>query len=163
MAGLGLPLTVTRKHLHWFQCEDDRYQSGFFIELPHGQFYGFPAGDGRLKLAEHSSGEPICDPLNASRDQDPEDDARIEDFVARHLPGVSSTRLEHGSCFYTMTPDGDFIVDRYPGSERVAFAAGLSGHGFKLAPALGELLLDLATGSDTPFDTRFISLERFAA
>jgi monomeric sarcosine oxidase len=156
------PLTVTRKHLHWFECDDARYANGFFFELPHGQFYGFPAGAGRLKLAEHSGGEPISDPLNASREPDPEDASRIEDFVAQHLPGVADRRLEHASCFYTMTPDGDFIVDRYPGCANVAFAAGLSGHGFKLAPALGEVLVDLATGSDTPFDTRFIALGRFA-
>ncbi len=163
LAALNLPLTVTRKHLHWFDCDDQRYQQGFFIELPHGQFYGFPAKDGRLKLAEHSGGEPIDDPLDARRERDPADDARIDDFVANHLPGVKPVRLDHASCFYTMTPDADFIVDHYPGSERVAFAAGLSGHGFKLAPALGELLVDRVTGTESEFDTAFIAMRPFAA
>ncbi len=163
LSQLDLPLTVTRKHLHWFQCQDQRYQHGFFIELPHGQFYGFPARDGRLKLAEHSGGEAVTDPLTASRERDPTDDQRIEAFIADHLPGVMPTRLKHASCFYTMTPDADFIVDNIPGSERVAFAAGLSGHGFKLAPALGQLLVDRVTGGSSSFDTRFIGLQRFAA
>jgi glycine/D-amino acid oxidase-like deaminating enzyme len=44
-----------------------------------------------------------------------------------------------------MTPDTDFIIDRHPASPRVAFGAGFSGHGFKFAPAIGELLADLVT------------------
>jgi monomeric sarcosine oxidase len=161
LPGLALPLTVVRKHLHWFRCDDHRYRSGFFFELPHGQFYGFPAQDGRLKLAEHSGGEVIADPLSASREPDPEDDRRIAAFVAGHLPGVHGERVAHKTCFYTRTPDEHFILDRYPGCDRVAYAAGLSGHGFKFAPVLGELLVDLALEGRTSFDIEFLSRERF--
>ncbi|MEM0955290.1 MAG: N-methyl-L-tryptophan oxidase [Pseudomonadota bacterium] len=159
---LALPLTVTRKHLHWFRCDDERYRSGFFMELEDGHFYGFPAAGGRLKLAEHTGGATVANPLEASREQDPQDSDRIDAFVRKHLPGVSGERLEHGSCFYTMTPDTHFIVDSYPGSERVAFAAGLSGHGFKMSSALGEALVNLATGADTGVDLDFLALKRFA-
>ena len=160
---LALPLTVARKHLHWFRCDDERYTTGFFFELPHGHFYGFPAKDGRLKLAEHSGGEPITDPLNTSTEPDPGDSARIEDFVAAHLPGVRPQRLEHKTCFYTRTPDDHFIVDRYPGVNHVAYAAGLSGHGFKFSTVLGELLVDLATADTTGLDIRFLSRDRLRA
>ncbi len=158
---LALPLTVVRKHLHWFHCDDDRYRSGFFFDLPHGQFYGFPAQGGRLKLAEHSGGEEIEDPLNASGEPDPEDDDRIAAFVADHLPGVRRERVDHKTCFYTRTPDEHFILDRYPGCDRVAYAAGLSGHGFKFAPVLGELLVDLAIEGRTTLDIDFLSRGRF--
>jgi sarcosine oxidase len=160
---LALPLTVVRKHLHWFRCDDERYRSGFFFELSHGQFYGFPAQDGRLKLAEHSGGEVVEDALNASKEPDPLDDGRVAAFVAEHLPGVHTERLEHKTCFYTRTPDEHFIVDTYPGCNRVAYAAGLSGHGFKFAPVLGELLVDLAVEGKTTFDTGFLSRARFTA
>lgn len=159
---LALPLTVSRKHLHWFRCDDTRYRSGFFFDLPHGQFYGFPVGDGRLKLAEHSGGEVIDDPLTASGEPDAEDDDRIARFVADHLPGVSPERLEHKTCFYTRTPDEHFIVDRYPGCDRVAYAAGLSGHGFKFTTVLGELLVDLATEGEVALDIGFLSGDRFS-
>lgn len=47
---------------------------------------------------------------------------------------------------YTMTPTEDFILDFLPGSgERVAIAAGFSGHGFKLAPLVGRIMAELAT------------------
>jgi monomeric sarcosine oxidase len=163
LPGLTLPLAVVRKHLHWFRCDDERYTSGFFFELPHGHFYGFPARDGRLKLAEHTGGEPVPDPLHASAEADPADDARIEAFVADHLPGVQPERLAHKTCFYTRTPDEHFILDRYPDCDNVAYAAGLSGHGFKFASALGEALVDLVTESNARLDIGFLSRARFEA
>ncbi|WP_259362868.1 FAD-dependent oxidoreductase [Curtobacterium sp. ME12] len=47
------------------------------------------------------------------------------------------------SCLYDNSPDEDFVIDRV-GPLNVA--TGFSGHGFKFAPLLGELLADLATG-----------------
>ncbi|MEM8491928.1 MAG: N-methyl-L-tryptophan oxidase [Pseudomonadota bacterium] len=158
---LALPLTVVRKHLHWFACDDDRYQHGFFYELPHGQFYGFPVSGGRIKIAEHTGGESVEDPLSACRDRCPEDDRRIAEFVAEFLPGVHQERLAHQTCFYTRTPDEHFVLDRHPQADNVAIVAGLSGHGFKFAPAIGEVLVDLATTSATPDEISFLSLQRF--
>jgi glycine/D-amino acid oxidase-like deaminating enzyme len=147
--------------MHWFSCDDPRYQSGFFFDLPYGQFYGFPAIDGRLKVAEHSGGEVVSNPLTASRAEDASDSQRIESFVREHLPGVGAERLGHQTCFYTRTPDDHFIVDRYPWSDNVAFAAGLSGHGFKFAAVLGEMLVDLATGCSPAEECGFLRLSRF--
>jgi glycine/D-amino acid oxidase-like deaminating enzyme len=64
-------------------------------------------------------------------------------------------------CLYTNTPDEDFIVDRAPGARRVWVAAGLSGHGFKLAPALGGALVELALTGRTERPVGFLSLDRF--
>jgi glycine/D-amino acid oxidase-like deaminating enzyme len=57
-----------------------------------------------------------------------------------------------------MSPDEHFIVDRHPDHERVVFAAGLSGHGFKFAPALGEALADLAINGSTRLPIGFLGL-----
>jgi len=46
-------------------------------------------------------------------------------------------------CMYTMSPDEHFIVDLHPEFEHVAFAAGLSGHGFKFTCVLGEAFAEL--------------------
>ena len=161
LQALELPLTVYRKHLHWFRCDDHRYQSGFFFDLPHGQFYGFPTTQGRLKVAEHSGGEVVSDPFAASRAPDAADAQRIEAFVHDHLSGLVGERVDHQTCFYTRTPDEHFILDRYPGTKNVSFAAGLSGHGFKFVPVLGEALVDLATGRSPAFDCGFLTLSRF--
>jgi glycine/D-amino acid oxidase-like deaminating enzyme len=54
-------------------------------------------------------------------------------------------------------------VDRHPASERVVFAAGLSGHGFKFTGVLGEALADLSLDSGTTLPIEFLSLRRFAS
>ena len=161
LSGCELPLRILRKHLHWFETGDIVNDRGFFYELEHGMFYGFPAQDGLIKIGEHSNGEEIDDPLLASRDEDPKDTKRIEEFVRAYMPGIGPAR-RHTVCFYTMTPDGHFLVDHVPGSKRVAFAAGLSGHGFKFTPVLGEILADLVVDGDTDLDINFLGLDRFA-
>jgi glycine/D-amino acid oxidase-like deaminating enzyme len=151
-----------RKHLHWFRCNDDRYKNGFFYELPDGEFYGFPSSNGRLKVSEHSGGTLVMDPLTAQRDREAADDRRIEAFVADYLPGVLPERVDHKTCFYTRTPDSHFVLDTYPGTSNVAYTAGLSGHGYKFAPVLGELMVDMATGLKPRFNIEFLSAARFA-
>lgn len=160
LSDMGLPLQVLRKHLHWYDASTMEHSShGFFYELEHGQFYGFPTSGGLIKVGEHSGGEAIGDPLSASREPDPVDSLRIQEFVQQYLPGVGAAQ-RHEVCFYTMTPDGHFIVDRVPGSQRVAFAAGLSGHGFKFTPVLGEILADLVLEGGSTFDLDFLGLQR---
>jgi sarcosine oxidase len=161
LPALALPLRVLRKHLHWFEADQLELQSGFFFELEHGHFYGFPTLDGLLKVGEHSHGEEITDPLNVSRELDAEDLARVSSFVKTHFPGAGEHR-RHAVCFYTMTPDSQFIVDHHPCSQRVAFAAGLSGHGFKFSPVLGEILADLVLSGETDLNIEFLSRNRAA-
>ena len=61
-----------------------------------------------------------------------------------------------------MTPDEHFLVDRHPRHPQVAFAAGLSGHGFKFASVLGEVLCDLALDGATRHPVGFLGLDRFS-
>jgi sarcosine oxidase len=66
------------------------------------------------------------------------------------------------TCLYTMTPDSDFIIDRLPGAPQIVIASPCSGHGFKFAPAIGDILADLATGA-TAHDISRFALKRFGA
>lgn len=169
LADLGLPLRVLRKHLHWFPTERPEHAAGalpgFFFDLPEGAYYGFPnvaEGEGDsdgVKIAEHSGGEEIADPDHVSREIDEAERSRVIGFARKHLPGLGEPG-RHETCLYTMSPDGHFIVDRHPQHPRVAFAAGLSGHGFKLAPALGEALADLAVLGRTSLPMGFLRLKR---
>ena len=54
------------------------------------------------------------------------------------------------SCIYTITPDHHFLIDRLPREPRVLIFSCCSGHGFKYAPAYGEIAADLAAGRDRP-------------
>jgi len=166
LADLQLPLRVLRKPLFWFEA-DDRYAADnacplFFFETPSGLFYGFPAvDDSGLKVAEHSGGDSVSDPLTVDRSLHESDRRAVSDFLEAHLPGVVTAQpTDHSVCMYTSTPDAHFIVDRHPDYPQVSVAAGLSGHGFKMASALGETLADLATGEVTRADLQFLAFER---
>ena len=144
LADLGIRLHVRRKPLHWFANDDPRYRLDdgcpvFLYERPDGVFYGFPdAADGRgVKAASHLGGTLIDDPLDVSREVDLPERATVQRFLAQHLPGVSDRATDHAVCMYTMSPDEHFIVDRHPQHPQVAFAVGLSGHGFKFHQRAG--------------------------
>jgi sarcosine oxidase len=169
LAGLGLPLTVRRKSLFWFETTDATYDVAahfpvFLFERPNGVFYGFPQIDARgVKVAEHSGGRIVDDPLVVDRAVDPDEQYHLVEFLSAHLPAVSSTITHHTVCLYTMTPDEHFIVDRHPQHAKVVFAAGLSGHGFKFVPVLGRALAELALDGRTELPIGFLSLKRFGA
>ena len=61
---------------------------------------------------------------------------------------------------YTMSTDGHFIIDTHPDHANVAFATGLSGHGFKFCPVLGNRLVELLDGN-IDSELEFLSLKRF--
>ncbi|MEZ6062443.1 MAG: N-methyl-L-tryptophan oxidase [Planctomycetaceae bacterium] len=166
LADLKIPLKVILKHLHWFEPDDDRYFESngcpcFFVEALDGYFYGFPTdGVNGVKVAEHSGGVLIHDPLTIDRREDSADTQRVSEFLKRHLPGVSSRRRLHDVCFYTMSPDEHFIVDRHPQHDSVCFAAGMSGHAFKFASVLGRVLAELAMDGQPSLNVDFLNLRR---
>ena len=168
LSSLNLPLRVILKHQFWLQGdrpELDRHLPVFFFEEPEGMFYGFPALDARgLKVAEHSGGktlgQTVDDPSTVDRAVDEGQWARIAAFAERRLPTQARQRIGHSTCFYTTTPDQHFIVARHPQYRHVCFAAGLSGHGFKFAPVLGEALADLSQHGKTELDIGFLDVGR---
>jgi glycine/D-amino acid oxidase-like deaminating enzyme len=162
----GCALEVRKKPVYWFASHADGYRAAagcpcFLAELPEGVFYGVPAVDRRgVKLARHTGGAIVDDPTILDRAVDEEDLALVERFRTEFLPGVRGPYTSHGACMYTMSPDEHFIVDRHPEHERVVFAAGLSGHGFKFAGVLGEALADIVTTGSTPLRIGFLSIRR---
>ena len=77
-------------------------------------------------------------------------------WLAAWLPTAGPPR-DPERCPWTLTPDADIVVDR---RDRVVVLAGCSGHGYKLAPALGELAADLVEGIPLPAEARRLRLDR---
>ncbi|MEX0677051.1 MAG: N-methyl-L-tryptophan oxidase [Pirellulales bacterium] len=163
---LGIGFEVRRKPLYWYRARGDAYRAdrgcpAFFYELESGSFYGVPQIDAAgVKVAEHTGGPVVDDPLAVNRDIDPADERRVAAFVAECLSGATTECTDHTVCMYTMTPDGHFVVDRHPQYPQVVFAAGLSGHGFKFTGALGEALTELALDGKTGLPIEFLSANR---
>jgi monomeric sarcosine oxidase len=162
---LGIPFVVRRKPQFWYPANAayraDHGCPAYLFDLPEGIFYGIPQIDDHgLKVAEHTGGEPVADPLQVDRELHPGDQQRVERFLVEHLPGVRRELAHFSVCLYTLTPDEHFLVDRHPSDPRIALAAGLSGHGFKFTCVLGEALADLALSGGTKLPIGFLSLDR---
>jgi sarcosine oxidase len=123
-------------------------------------FYGFPAIEGAVKVGLHH-GTPVSDPDSASREVSAAEIEDVRSLVRKFLPGANGALVEADICFYTKTPDGHFLIDRLPGLDQVVLLSSCSGHGFKFAPALGEIVADLLTGGAAEFDILPFSLSRF--
>jgi sarcosine oxidase len=157
---------VERKTLHWFADPQASYRPAtfrpFLIDDENGhQFYGFPDCGTGVKVAEHTApSAAYAHAGDAVRDITPADIETIGALAARHMPGLGE-RLRSVTCLYPMSKDGHFIMDAYPESERIFVAAGLSGHGFKFAPVIGEAMANLAMGAEQKIDIAPFSLRRF--
>ena len=118
------------------------------------------APPGYPKVGLHGSDE-IVEPDVGARPVDATDIESIRAACRECAPCLDGDPLDAATCLYTMSPDGNFLVGTRSGCRRTHFAAGLSGHGFKLAPALGDALVDLATSGRTDLPIGFLSPNRF--
>jgi sarcosine oxidase len=167
LESLEIPLVVRRKPVFWYPGDDDslKAENGcpvYLFELPDGVFYGIPQiDDWGFKVAEHTGGELVANPLNFDRTLRVADQTRVEAFLSQFIPSVGRPLIRHSVCLYTMSPDENFIVDTHPRYPQVCFAAGLSGHGFKFTCVLGEALADLALNGRTDLPIGFLNCRRF--
>lgn len=164
-----LPFQILRKHLYWYPapsnyCSEKGFPC-FFYDTPAGYYYGFPSvADEKarahhgLKVARHSGGTEIASPTKDAHPEDLQDRQAVETFLKQYLPGVQRPLTRWAGCYYTMTPDQNFIIDSLPDAPSITIVAGLSGHGFKFTSVLGELVAQLATKKQTSLPIEFLRL-----
>lgn len=160
---LRLPLVVKRVPQFWFQAPPElsvaKGMPCYAFDLPEGFIYGVPATGGRgLKIATHVPGEVVEDPAQLRREIVPEDMEKIKRVHDECFSGLAKEPEHFAVCMYTLTPDENFIVDVHPKYPQVSFAAGFSGHGFKFAPIMGEVLADLALKGATAEPVNFLKI-----
>jgi sarcosine oxidase len=111
-----------------------------WIDFGERIVYGIPDLDGHgFKIADDTRGE-LFDPTNGDRTLSPEGLAHVRTVLAERFPELAKAPLLRAEvCQYENSPDGHLIVDRHPRAKNVWLLGGGSGHGFKLAPAVGEL------------------------
>ena len=166
LGDLGAPLVVTRQVMGWVWPKVpelfgmDRLPV-WAIEKPGGLYYGFPMmpDSPGLKLADHSFGTPT-DPDGVAREVTGEDEQTFRPALERYIPDADGPTLAVRTCLYTHSPDHHFVIDRHPRHERVTVACGFSGHGFKFASVVGEVLADLALRGETALPAQFLGLAR---
>lgn len=141
-------LQVERQVQLWVRPADpDAFRPGrfpVFLRFGDDLVYGLPeAYFPGLKVAAHHGGEPTS-PERVERGLRPEDEARVRRFLAAHLPSANGPLLAARVCLYTNSRDAHFRLGQHPDAPEVIVGAGFSGHGFKLAPVVGEILADYA-------------------
>ena len=151
----GSPLRVMRQVVQWFGTSDPRsFRRDVFplyiADTPRGHFYGFPLLNAKgVKVAQHYGAPELSEPAEVERTVLREDERRLRGFLDEYLPAVDGPCRRASVCIYTLTPDRHFVIDLHPERANVALAAGFSGHGFKFASVVGEVLADLADNGRT--------------
>jgi sarcosine oxidase len=163
------PVQAERIPLFWLQpTEPDLFASTRFPvylweTAPGELFYGFPHVEWRgVKVARHHSGER-CDPDTVDRTVNAADELRLRTMLGPRIPSLNGPVVESLVCLYENSPDGHFLIDRAPTHQNVVFAGGFSGHGFKFASVVGEILADLVTTGKSTTDADFLRLDRLAS
>ena len=82
-------------------------------------------------------------------------------MLADRVPAAAGPARRMATCFYTRTPDEHFILGPSPDSPRIILASPCSGHGFKFAGLIGEILADLATTGETDKPIGLFAPSRF--
>jgi sarcosine oxidase len=163
LAGLAVP---ERQVLAWLQPSvPDRFAPGQFpvfnLLVEEGRYYGFPVfGVPGFKFGRyHHLGERV-DPDRVSREPTARDEALLRTFAERYFPDGAGPTMALKTCLFTNSPDEHFIVDQHPQYPQVVVASPCSGHGFKFASVIGEILADLATSGQTGHDIALFRLAR---
>lgn len=153
---IGDRVRATRQEVFYFgtPAGDARFDESslpVWVDYRNRLMYGIPGNVFRgFKVADDTPGAAF-DPTDGERRASP---AAIEDaraFLRIRFPRLADAPLLGAEvCQYELTPDSHFIVDRHPAAENVWIAGGGSGHGFKMGPALGEMIAGLVLGDGEP-------------
>lgn len=164
--GLDIPLYPARRTVSWFETDPNLYNMdnfpGFVAMSEEGNFYGFPDMDSSGLKIGYYSGPLAYEPeyINMDYGAFSEDENRVRGFLEKYMPGAAGVLKKGAVCMFTMTPNEDFIIDFHPNHENIVLAGGFSGHGFKFASVVGEILTDLLTKGESDFDLAPFSVDR---
>ena len=148
LARLAIP---ERQVVGWFDVAEpglfsaDRFPV-FILDCPFGEYYGFPTDrSGRgFKIGRYHHLEERVNPAGSIAKPERRDEMVLRQAINAHFPQANGSIQQMQTCMFTNSPDGHFIIDRHPEDSRLIFGAGFSGHGFKFACVIGELLSELA-------------------
>lgn len=133
----------------------------FNMQLGEERYYGFPVyGIPGFKFGKYCHLKEQGEPELFDREPNEKDEAVLRAFSSKIFPKGSGATMTLKTCMFTNSPDDHFILDIHPEHPQVSFAAGFSGHGYKFASVIGEIMADLATERDTKHDIELLRLKR---
>ena len=178
LTGMGVPFDVQRRVQMFWRGAGAEFSVGrcpvwIWESEPGCTAYGTPSLPGPpdgpadapdlIKAAFHSGHERSA-PSDHPEPPRPEETRAVMRWLERRMPSLHRADWAYGQpCLYTLTPDQHFVIGAHPAHETVSVAAGFSGHGFKFAPVVGEILAELVTDGATRHAIDLFAPTRFAA
>ena len=160
-------LEPERQVLAWLQPSRPEYFAAerfpvFNLLVPEGRYYGFPIHRiPGFKFGRYHHLEEFIDPEGIDREPNLRDEQVLRDLAERYFPDGAGPTMTLKSCMFTNTPDHHFIIDLHPHYPQVSFTSPCSGHGFKFASVIGEIMADLAERGETRHNIDLFRLDRF--
>ncbi|KAK4321391.1 hypothetical protein Pmani_007796 [Petrolisthes manimaculis] len=157
-----LPIQPIKTRASFMRNEGLPNSTIYYIQDSAVAFYILPAMDseGLIKVGTNGG-------LAVTPDNDDEGDKglthlkeMIADFSSRYLP-LHPEEERHETCWYSETPDKEFMLDRHPQHPDILLVVGFSSTGFKTAPAIGHIAAHMVVGKDHGFDISPFSVHRF--
>ena len=169
---LGVHLSVLPQVLTWFPAVDPslfcREDQPVFLRRAEedgrsdqAQFYGFPSADGWTVKVVGSLYMDEVESMEKPLTWDPQYLEPIRAWVREFNPGLMPDPVRVATCADGHLPDETGLLGTVPGMDGVVAAVGFSGHGFKMASALGAIAADLALDGTTATDVSFMNPSRF--
>ncbi|SEQ77668.1 N-methyl-L-tryptophan oxidase [Natrinema salaciae] len=164
LEGLAVP---ERQVLGWFQPDRPSiFEPENFpvwnLMVPEGRFYGLPIYDvPGFKIGKYHHRDEQVDPDDYDTEPGLEDERLLREVTANYFPEAAGPTMRLATCMFTNSPDEHFILDTLPDHPQVVVGAGFSGHGFKFASVIGEILADLAVDGETDHPIDMFRLDRF--
>ena len=156
-----------RQVLGWFQpAHPERFMPAAFpvlnLLVEEGRYYLLPVhGVPGLKIGLYHHLEEHGHPDTLSRAVTGADEAVLRRCITRYFPDADGPVMSLHTCMFTNTPDENFIIDMLADQPEVVVVSPCSGHGYKFASVVGEIVADLATTGTSRFDLAMFSLARF--
>lgn len=132
--------------------------SVFAADVTSTGWYGFPQHPRErvVKIANHGVGV-VLDPVEDERVVTADDEAALRKMLERTFPTLVDAPVVYTRrCLYSDTFDGNLWIDRHPEIDGLTVATGGSGHAFKFAPRLGEIIADCVEGQSNDYLPRFV-------
>jgi len=153
---LRLPLSIERQTVFWLEppgstrYDPDRFPIYAYEFKPGTICYGFPRLSRGVKASVMHDGEITPDPDMVRREVSPDEAKALRTALCPVLPELADSKVrETATCLFTNTPDHDFVIDFHPSHPNVLVSSPCSGHGFKFASAIGELVAGMMTSGAT--------------
>jgi sarcosine oxidase len=164
----GLPVVAERQVLAWLDpLRPELFSPARFpvfnLIVEEGRYYGFPVfGIPGFKFGRYHHLEEQGDPDALDREPSQRDEQILRAFAERYFPEGAGPTSSLKVCLFENTPDEHFLLGLHPEHENVVVAGGGSGHAFKFASVIGELVGQLVAGDSPRLDISLLSPERFA-